>query len=98
MTASRAGSWFKAMGTGWKRLGPASVEGDARGPQTGSVRTRRPPISISTVEWPSQVARRPLCGALVQAPVGFIDGSAPRGTRRPPPQRNSLIVGIDALG
>src|SRR5882672_3705974 len=56
-------------------------DGDARGPQTGSVSTRRPSISISTVEWPSQVARSPLAGGLPQASSGFIDGSGPRGVR-----------------
>src|SRR5712692_3596489 len=86
------------MGTGWKRLGPASRDGDARGPQTGSVSTRRPSISIRTVEWPSQVARSPLAGGLPQASSGFIDGSGPRGTRRSPPQRNSPSVGIEAFG
>src|SRR5258708_22218962 len=86
------------MGTGWKRLGPASRDGDARGPQTGSVSTRRPPISTSTVEWPSQVARNPLAGGRVQLSSGFIDGSGPRGTRRSPPQMNSPSVGIGTPG
>ena len=79
-------------------MGPANGDGDARGPQTGSVSTRRPSISISTVEWPSHVARSPLAGGLAQASSGFIEGSGPRGTRRSPPQRKSLIVGIDAFG
>ena len=92
--ASREGD----TGTGWKRLGPANRDGDARGPQTGSVSTRRPSISTSTVEWPSQVARSPLAGGFVHVSSGFIDGSGPRGTRRSPPQRNSLSVGIDAFG
>src|SRR5882672_4997522 len=74
------------------------LDGEARGPQTGSVSTRSPSISISTVEWPSQVARSPLAGGLVQVSSGFIDGSGPRGTRRSPPQMNSPTVGIDALG
>src|SRR6266850_4493605 len=85
-------------GTGWKRFGPASVEGEARGPQTGSVSTRTPSISSSTVEWPSQVARRPLAGILRQASRGFIDGNGPRGVRRSPPHRNSASVGIGTLG
>src|SRR5258706_231574 len=86
------------MGRGWKRWGPVSRDGDARGPQTGSVSTRRPPISTSTVEWPSQVARNPLCGGLVQLSSGFIDGSGLRGTRRSPPQMKSTSVGIGTPG
>src|SRR6266403_5041151 len=98
MTRSTGGIARRGTGTGWKRLGPASRDGDARGPQTGSVSTRRPPISISTVEWPSHVARRPLAGGLAQVSSGFIDGSGPRGTRRSPPHRDSPSVGIDAFG
>jgi hypothetical protein len=60
------------------------------------VSTRRPSISISTVEWPSHVARNPLAGGLDHAASGSSDGSGPRGTRRSPPQRKSPIVGIDA--
>ena len=37
---STGGIAFSATGTGWKRFGPARLEGDARGPQTGSVSTR----------------------------------------------------------
>ena len=59
---------------------------------------RCPSISTSTVEWPSQVARSPLPGVLAHASVGLIEGSGPRGTRRLPPQRNSLRVGRAALG
>ena len=55
-------------------------------------------ISISNVECPSQVARSPLAGDLAQVSSGLIEGSGPFGTRRSPPQRNSLIVGIAALG
>ena len=42
-------------------------------------------ISISTVEWPSQVTRSPLSGVLPQAARGSLDGKGPRGTRRSPP-------------
>jgi hypothetical protein len=35
---------------------------------------------------------------LAQLSSGLIEGSGPFGTRRSPPQRNSLIVGIAALG
>src|SRR6185436_278294 len=97
-TTSTGGNARRGTGTGWKRLGPASRDGEARGPQTGSVSTRRPSISISTVEWPSQVARSPLSGGFDHVSSGLIDGSAPRGTRRSPPQRNSPIVGMDAFG
>src|SRR5271169_3685586 len=48
---------------------------------------------MSTVEWPSQVARSPVSGALVQTEVGSTDGSGALGTRRSPPQRNSFKVG-----
>ena len=50
-------------GHGLEALGPANGTGDVRSPQTGSVRTRTPSISTSTVEWPSQVARSPSHGA-----------------------------------
>ena len=73
-------------------------EGDARGPQTGSVSTRQPSISISTVEWPSQVARKPLPTGRVQTSRGFRDGSGACGTRRSPPQMNSLIDGMATVG
>jgi len=92
------GSARNATGTGWKRFGPASRDGDAREPQTGLVNTRRPSISISTVEWPSQVARSPVPGLLDHASVGCTDGSGPRGTRLLPPQRNSLNVGRSTPG
>lgn len=88
----------RTEGNGWKRLGPTRRDGDARGPQTGSVSTRRPSISISTVEWPSQVARSPLSAGFAQTSSGFTDGSAARGTRRSPPHRNSPSVGIDTVG
>src|SRR5882672_12355282 len=85
-----------ATGTGWKRFGPASRDGDARGPHTGSVKTRSPSISMRTVECPSQVARKPVSDGLDHKSTGFIDGSGPRGTRREPPQRNSLKVTLGA--
>jgi hypothetical protein len=66
-------------------------------PRPDRFNTRRPSISISTVEWPSQVTRSPLAGALFHASSGFIEGSGPRGKRRSPPHRKSLIVGIDAF-
>ena len=75
MTASSGGSSRSATGTGWKRFGPMKREGDARGPQTGSVSTRQPSISSSTVEWPSQVARKPLPAGRDQMSSGFTDGS-----------------------
>ena len=55
--------------------GPASRDGEARSPQTGSVSTRRPSISSSTVEWPSQVARRPAAGRPAPGVERVIDGS-----------------------
>jgi hypothetical protein len=76
----------------------ASRDGDARAPHTGSVSTRTPSISISTVEWPSQVARNPLAGGLTQFASGLSEGRGLCGTRRSPPQRNSLTVGIEARG
>ena len=79
---------------GLESLRPDEREGDARGPHTGSVSTRQPSISSSTVECPSQVARSPLCGARCQASSGFSDGSGPCGTRRLPPQRKSLSEGM----
>ncbi|SPE29346.1 hypothetical protein SBBP1_50056 [Burkholderiales bacterium] len=39
------------------------------------------------------MARSPVPGALAQAEVGSTDGSGARGTRRSPPQRNSVKVG-----
>ena len=86
-----------ATGTGWKRFGPMKREGEARGPHTGSVSTRQPSISSNTVEWPSQVARRPLCGACDQGSSGFIEGKGRCGTRRSPPQMKSLNAGIGAV-
>ena len=53
---------------------------------------------MSSVEWPSQVARRPLPGGVAQRGSGFSDGSGAGGTRRSPPHRNSRKVGIGTLG
>jgi DNA-directed RNA polymerase subunit beta' len=47
-----------------KRFGPAKVSGEARSPHTGSTSTRRPSTSSSSVEWPSQVTRRPPAGGV----------------------------------
>jgi hypothetical protein len=74
--ASTAGRSRSATGTGWKRLGPTPISGEARRPHTGSVSTRQPSTSSSTVEWPSQVARRPLGGACSQAARGSSEGRA----------------------
>ena len=64
--ASSGGSDRRAL----ERAGSAWVQpggrGEARCPQTGSVRIRFPSISIRTVECPSQVARSPLPGFFVQ--------------------------------
>src|SRR5687767_4764397 len=87
-----------ATGTGWNRLGPKRREGDARVPQTGSVSTRMPSISIRTVEWPSHVALRPLFAVLDHAALGSIDGNGLVGTRRSLPQRKSDIEGGAASG
>jgi len=84
-------------GTGWNRLGPANRVGEARGPHTGSVRTRQPSISSKTVECPSQVARSPLCAARVQVSRGLTVGSGADGTRLSPPHRKSLSVGMGTL-
>ncbi len=73
-------------------------DGEARWPHTGSVSTRQPSISISTVECPSQVARSPLCGGYIQVSSGFNVGSGASGTRRSPPQRNSLSLGMGTDG
>jgi len=54
------------------------------------VSTRKPSISRSTVEWPSQVARSPDSAGRVQS--GVTDGSGAMGTRRAPPNRNSPTV------
>ena len=75
-----------------------SVTASARSPHTGSVSTRRPSISSSTVEWPSHVARSPLCGARVQVSSGSNEGSGACGIRRSPPQRKSPIDGIGDTG
>ena len=88
---SSGGIARSATGTGWNRLGPAMREGDARDPHTGSVSTRRAPNSSSTVECPSQVARKRLAGAVRHAAIGSNAGSGPFGTRCSPPQRKSLI-------
>ena len=66
-----------------------------RAPHTGSVSTRRPSISISTVECPSQVARSRCRPAAASLRAGL-----PRQPlRHPPPseQRNSLGVGRGAV-
>ena len=68
-----------ATGTGWNRLGPASRRGEARGPHTGSVSTRTPSISMTTVEWPSQVTRRPLSGRRRHAVQRIECGQRPCG-------------------
>ena len=97
-TASSGGSDRTAIGTGWKRFGPAHCDGEARRPQTGSVSTRTPSISSSTVECPSHVARSPVRGFFSHEAVGFIDGSGAVGTRRLPSNRNALNVGAATLG
>jgi hypothetical protein len=63
-TASTAGSSSSGSGGAKNRFGPRNVNGDARSPQTGSISTRRPSISSSSVEWPSHVARSPLAGGV----------------------------------
>ena len=52
-----------AIGTGWKRFGPAKRAGEARGPHTGSVSTRSRRSRAARWSGPSHVARRPLPGA-----------------------------------
>jgi hypothetical protein len=79
-------------------LGPARREGEARGPQTGSVRTRRPSISTRSVECPYHVSRSPLAGGFCHASSGFMEGRESCGTRLSPPHRNSLILGIETFG
>ena len=69
--------------------GPTNRDGEARGPHTGSVSTRQPSISISTVECPSQVARSPLRGSLPRARADHGRAAAHLETRRSPPHRNS---------
>ncbi|VEB41579.1 Uncharacterised protein [Chromobacterium violaceum] len=81
-------SCLSLIGTGWKRLG-RQAGGDAREPHTGSVSRRKPSISISTVECPSQVARRPDWAGLRQASSGLSAGSGAPGTLRSPPHRKS---------
>ncbi len=73
-------------------------DGEARVDHTGSVSTRTPSISSSTVECPSQVARSPVSGARPQASRGSREGNGPRGTRRAPPRRYSAIVGSAVPG
>src|SRR6185369_10434776 len=46
-----------ASGAGCKRAGPMNWKGEARCDSTGSVNTRKPSISNSTVAWPSHRAR-----------------------------------------
>jgi len=60
--ASNGGSSSRGIGGGWNRFGPAMLEGEARLLHTGSVRIRFPSISISTVECPIQVMRKPSGG------------------------------------
>jgi hypothetical protein len=91
------GSERSVTGTGWNRFGPTRREGDARDPHTGSVKTRYPSISIMTVEWPSQVARRPVPGVFDQVSRGFVEGNGARGTRRSSPHRKSDNEGDGAL-
>jgi len=50
---------LERIGGGWKRLGPTSVEGEARSLKMGSVRSRWPSISTKVEAWPIQVARSP---------------------------------------
>ncbi len=92
-TASSGGSARSGTGTGWKRFGPANATGEARSPHTGSVSTRSPSISSSTVEWPSHVARSPLAVGWRHASSGLTDGSGREGTRRPSAQRKSRSEG-----
>ncbi|MCY1009989.1 hypothetical protein OV079_31390 [Nannocystis pusilla] len=54
---------------------------------------RTPPISISTVECPSHVARKPVSGGLAHAGRGSTAGSGAFGTR-PCPHSSSPIRGI----
>ena len=88
----------RETGTGWKRLGPARRDGEARGPRPDRSaregRRSRSAPSNGRARWRAARSR----AACAQVSSGFIDGSGPRGTRRSPPQRNSLIVGIDAFG
>jgi hypothetical protein len=58
------------------------VTGDARSPHTGSVSTRKPSISTSTVECPSQVARSPVSTGFDHFESGLSDGKGPGGVRR----------------
>ena len=81
-------------GTGWNRRAPAKLTGEARSPNTGSVRTRTPSDSMSRVLWPSQVMRRPAGETgLDQAGRGSSSGSGAGGTRERPPKMNSPITG-----
>jgi hypothetical protein len=93
-TRSTSASAATGTGIGWNRRGPAKLSGDARSPHTGSVRIRTPSISSSTVECPSQVARKPVSGGLAHAGRGSTAGSGAFGTRRGP-HKNSPIRGID---
>ena len=67
-TASTGGRSASAIGGGWKRFGPTSVEGEQRSLQIGSVSTTLPSISTSTEAQPIHVARSPLAGG---APTSF---------------------------
>ena len=91
-TASSAGRASSDTGTGWNRFGPAKVTGETRSPHTGSVSTRAPSISTSTVECPSHVARNPDSARRAHCGSGLIDGSGAEGVRRCRPQRSSAIV------
>src|SRR5688572_8263180 len=53
---------------------------------------------MSTVECPSHVARSPLSIGRFHDSRGFNDGSGCCGTRRSPPQMNSLIDGMATDG
>ncbi|MFD2835798.1 hypothetical protein ACFS3C_01740 [Azotobacter vinelandii] len=85
-----------STGTGWKRLGPANGNGEARIPHTGSVRIRWPSISSNTVEWPSQVARSPVSTGRLQVARGSLAGSGRSGVRPSPRNRKSTSVGRSA--
>ena len=79
-------------------LGAGERERRARCPHTGSVSTRTPSISMSKVECPSHVTRKPVSGRLVQRGTGSTSGSGPDGMRRSSPQRKSRIVGRSTPG
>src|SRR5580704_4405000 len=92
--ASSGGRFSIATGGGWNRRGPANETGDTRSPQTGSVRTRRPSISSSVVEWPSHVTRSPDETGRAQPGRGSSTFSACAGRRSTPrpPKKYSPVV------